>query len=361
MIQIAKPMLARKELSMVRAVFESGMLAQGAHVAEFERRFAEYIGTKHAVAVGNGTQALHIIYAALGLKPGDEVIVPDLTFAATATPLLHLGLRPKIVDIEPKYYTIDPGRARYAIGKRTKAVVAVHLYGHPARLDQLCSLAEHFGLFLIEDACQAHGAQYKRKRGRKVGSIGACAAFSFYPTKNMTTGEGGMITTNSDELAYRCRLLRDHGQEPQYNHVILGHNFRMTEIAAAIGLVQLKKLNSMNAARRRNAALYNELLDGVVQTPAEARWARHVYHQYTIRVMKGRDALQAWLAHHQIATKVYYPRPLSKQPILREFRAGRNMETISTVRQILSIPVHPGLTTEDVEYVAKRIKEWKRR
>ncbi|MBI5000619.1 MAG: DegT/DnrJ/EryC1/StrS family aminotransferase [Euryarchaeota archaeon] len=355
MIPIAKPWIGNEEIDAVRRVMEGGILAQGEQVAELEKKFSEYIGARHAIAVGNGTQALHLVYAALGFKAGSEFVVPDMTFAATATPLLHLGFKPVFADIEPKYFSLDASQVKKLVSKTTRAIVPVHLYGHPADISELSEVAKEHDLALIEDACQAHGAQFN---GKRVGSFGVAATFSFYPTKNMTTGEGGMITTNSDELAETCRMTRDHGQKPVYTHSVLGHNFRMTNIAAAIGIEQLKKLDRMNDGRRKNAALYNEMLSSVVGTPPEAQWARHVYHQYTMRVPKGRDDLMKHLGQAGIGARIYYPIPLSEQPILKGFRKGKNVETAKAAGEVLSIPVYPSLPEADIKLIASKIKEW---
>jgi perosamine synthetase len=355
MIPIGKPILGEEERQAVQRVLESGMLAQGKVVAEFERQFAAYIGTKHAIAVGNGTQALHVAYMAIGLGKGGEAVVPDLTFAATATPLLHIGAKPVFADIEPIYFSLDPASAKKLAGKKVKAIVPVHLYGHPADVAPLRELADSLGARLVEDACQAHGALYK---GRKAGSLGDIACFSFYPTKNMTTGEGGMLTTDDAELDAACRLLRDHGQSKQYTHTHLGHNFRMTDVAAAMGIEQLKKLDAANEARRANAAIYDGALAGIVGTPREAPWARHVYHQYTLRVPKNRDKLAEFLSKNGVGTRVYYPMPLSAQPIFSGARSGKNPEAARAASEVLSIPVHPAVGRADAERIAALVGQW---
>jgi dTDP-4-amino-4,6-dideoxygalactose transaminase len=356
MIPIGKPVLGNEEKRAVMAVLDSGMLAQGKVVAEFERQFAEYVGAKFAIAVGNGTQALHTAYLAVGMGRGDSGVAPDLTFAASATPMLHIGAVPALADVEEDYFGMDAGAARALVGKRTKMLAPVHLYGHPVDLKPLMELAREKDLWLVEDACQAHGAEY---RGKRVGSIGDIACFSFYPTKNMTTGEGGMITTNNAKLADLCKLIRNHGQEGMYSHMLLGYNYHMTEIAAAIGIEQLKKLPAAIEYRRKLAKLYNEELDGVVRTPTEAKWGRHVYHQYTIRVKKGRDKLAEALAKEGIGSRVYYPVPLHTQKIMKgNCKFGKNANVARLTKEVLSIPVHPSVTFDDAERIAGLVKKF---
>jgi perosamine synthetase len=354
MIPIGKPILGNEEKKAVMAVLDSGMLAQGKVVAQFEHDFAEYIGAKFAIAVGNGTQALHTAYLAVGMQRGDSGVTPDLTFAASATPLLHIGAVPALADVEADYFGMDAGAARKLVTKKTKMLAPVHLYGHSVDLKPLMELAKEKDLWLVEDACQAHGAEYK---GKKVGSIGDIACFSFYPTKNMTTGEGGMITTNNPKLADLCKLIRNHGQEGMYSHAMLGYNYHMTEIAAAIGIEQLKKLPGAIEIRRKLAKLYNEELDGVVATPGEAKWARHVYHQYTIRVKKNRDKLAELLGKEGIGSRVYYPMPLHEQKIMKgKCTHGKNPVVAMLTKEVLSIPVHPAVSMDDAERIARLIK-----
>jgi dTDP-4-amino-4,6-dideoxygalactose transaminase len=358
MIPIGKPVLGAEEKRAVMAVLDSGMLAQGKVVAEFERQFAEYVGAKFAIAVGNGTQALHVAYLAVGMKRGDEGVAPDLTFAASATPMLHIGATPALSDVEEDYFGMDASAARKLVTKKTKMLAPVHLYGHPVDLKPLQELAREKDLWLVEDACQAHGAEYK---GRRVGSIGDIACFSFYPTKNMTTGEGGMITTGNAKLADLCRLLRNHGQEGMYSHQLLGYNYHMTEIAAAIGIEQLKKLHAAIEYRRKLAKLYDEEFDGVVKTPAEAKWARHVYHQYTLRIPKNRDKLVDALAKEGVGTRVYYPMPLHRQRIMKGVsKSGKNPKVAKLTKELVSIPVHPAVSQDDAARIAGLVKGWVR-
>ncbi len=260
MIPIAKPIIADDEIDEVVKVLRSGFIAQGPKVAEFEEKFAEYIGVKHAVAVSSGTTALHLALLAAGIGPNDEVITTPFTFAATGNSVLHVGAKPVFIDIDNKTYNLNPENIENVITDKTKAVMPVHLYGQPAEMDSIKQIAEDHDLIVIEDAAQAHGAVYK---GKKAGSLGDMGCFSFYPTKNMTTSEGGIITTENEEMAEKARVLRSHGESERYTHVVLGYNFRMTDIAAAIGIVQLKKLDKFNEKRIENAKYLTERIDKI--------------------------------------------------------------------------------------------------
>jgi len=293
-IPVARPLVGEEEKEAVLAVLESGQLAQGSRTEAFEQAFATYIGTKHAIAVNSGTAALIVALQAHGVGPGDEVITSPFSFIATATSILACGARPVFADIDPFDLNLDPATVEAAITPRTKAVMPVHIFGHPARITEIADLCAARGLSLVEDAAQAHGAEHQ---GRRVGGFGS-GCFSFYPTKNMTTGEGGIITTGDDEVARMCRVIRNHGQERRYHHEYLGLNWRMTDLAAAIGNVQLGHLEEWNEARIRNAgALSNrirtlELPAGAVRLPEVRPGDRHVFHQFTIRLATGRDGVQ---------------------------------------------------------------------
>src|ERR1700730_2144599 len=291
MIPIACPQLGSEEQDAVLRVLASGQLAQGECVASFERRFAEICHVCEAVAVSSGTAALHLTLLAHDIGPGDEVITTAFSFAATANAILLAGATPVFVDIEQDTYTIDPSLVEAALTSRTKAIMPVHLYGHPCAMQRLVSLAAFRGLVIIEDACQAHAAAID---GKPVGSFGT-GCFSFYATKNMTTGEGGMVTTNDPAIAERVRLLRNHGQTERYHHARLGYNLRMTEMQGALGLVQVEKLKLFTEQRIANAAFLTERLRGAVQTPIVRAGYRHVYHQYTIRVPEQRDEWAKYL------------------------------------------------------------------
>jgi dTDP-4-amino-4,6-dideoxygalactose transaminase len=328
------------------------MISSGPEVASFEAEFAQLVDGRHCVAVNSGTSALHLALLAAGVGPGDEVIVPSFTFAATANAVVLAGAVPVFADIEPEYFCLDPDAVEAAVTARTAAVIPVHLYGHPAQMDRLGDIAARRGLLLIEDAAQAHAATVHE---RPVGSFGAVAAFSFYPTKNMTTGEGGMIVTPDAEVARRARLLRNQGMERRYENEIVGFNTRMTDIAAAIGRVQLRRLAQWTQTRRQNAELLSKSLHSV-RTPSEAEGAMHVYHQYTVRA-DDRDGLRERLALAGVESGVYYPVPVHR---LAPFAAARGRdlpETERAAREVLSLPVHPGLQPGDPERIAEAVEK----
>ncbi len=358
MIRIAQPLIGPEEEEAVLAALRSGQLAQGPRVARFEEAFAGYLGVRHAVALSSGTAALLVALKAHNIGAGDEVIVPAFTFAATANAVLLAGAQPAIVDITEDIYCIDPTRIEAAITPRTRAVMPVHLYGHPCDMATIAEIAARRGLVVIEDAAQAVGAAWQ---GRKAGAF-ATGCFSFYATKNMTTGEGGMLTTNDDDIATRARLLRDHGEGERYRTDLLGYNFRMTEITAAIGLAQLAKLDAANERRRANAAWLNDHLEGITP-PVECAGARHVYHQYTVRVPAeggavARDRLQTRLRERDIEAVVYYPRALHQQPLYRELGIGGSFPVAElAANEVLSLPVHPALSQDDLERIAATVNE----
>ncbi len=353
MIPIAKPQIGEEEKLAVWAVLESGMLAQGPRVAEFEEQFAAYCGVRHAIATSSGTTALHTALLAHGVGEGDEVITTPFTFIASANSILFTGARPVFVDIDPQTFNLDPAQIEAAITSRTKAIMPVHLFGLPADMGPIVALAEEHGLAVIEDACQAHGAEYD---GRRAGSFGT-GCFSFYPTKNMTTAEGGMITTDDDAIAEECRVIRQHGMRRRYYHDELGYNFRMTDVHAAIGLAQLEKLEAFNQARIANARFLSENLEGVT-TPVVPVGRRHVFHQYTVRVPGGqRDALREALAEQEVGTGIYYPLPVHRQTYyLNELGYDVAMpEAEQAAEEVLSLPVHPGLRSEDLEAIVAAV------
>ncbi len=361
-IPVAKPLMGREEIEAVARVIESGIIAHGPEVERFEEEYASYIGVDYAVAVANGTVALDLVLKAYRIGPGDEVITTPFSFIATANAILYQGARPVFVDIQPDTFNIDPDKVVEAITSKTRAIIAVHLYGHPADMKPLREIAEDHDLVLIEDAAQAHGALYY---DRKTGSLGDAAAFSFYATKNMTTGEGGMVTTNDRRIAERIRRLRNHGQSGKYRHIALGYNYRMTSIAAAIGRVQLAKLDSMNQARRRNASLLTEKLSSLkgIVAPVEKPGIIHVYHQYVIRVTGeaglSRDQLARKLAEKGIGTAVHYPTIIPDQPYYRKLglTCQKCTEARKAAGEVLSLPVHPTLTRDDVDYIAESIRQ----
>lgn len=349
MIPVAKPILSGDELDEIRAVLESGILAQGETVARFEDRFAEYVGTDYGVAVSNGTTGLHAALAALGVGEGDEVITTPFSFIATATSILMQRARPVFCDIDSKTYNIDPKRIEDAITERTKAIIVVHLYGLPCDMNPIMEIAEERGLVVVEDACQAHGAEY---HGRRAGSIGDIGVFSFYPTKNMTTGEGGMITTSDPEVAERARMIRNHGQSERYVHPILGYNYRMTNLAAAIGLSQLKRIDHFNEKRRENAKYYDENLN--LEAPIVPDGCKHVYHQYTIQV-EDRDGFTRHLEKEGVGYGVHYPIPIHRQPLMGEYNGQSFPHAEVASRRVVSIPVHPALSDEEREHVVRAV------
>jgi len=353
-IQLSKVYMDHDIKEAVWEVLDSGWYILGERVAQFEQRFADFCGVKHAVCAASGTASIFLSLLALGVGPGDEVIVPSFSFIATASPILHVGAKPAFVDIILTTYTLDPNEVEKRLSKRTKAIIPVHLYGHPADMDPILEIAEKNDLFVLEDACQAHGAEYK---GKKVGGIGHIACFSFYPSKNMTVcGDGGIITTDNEEIAKKIRMLRNHGRLEKYVHGILGYNLRFNEIQAAIGLKQLEKLPSWNDIRRKNAQAYNKSLDGLVITPIEEQWAKHVYYMYVIRTEK-RDALQEFLKKNGISTGIHYPVPIHKQPAVSGM-VDSNLTLKNTEQSavtVLSLPMHPQLTQPEIEYVCEKI------
>lgn len=346
MIHAAKPLIGEDERKAVDRVIASGMLAQGPEVEAFENEFSKIVDNRRCVAVNSGTSALHLGLLAAGIGPGDEVIVPSFTFAATGNSVALAGATPVFVDIEPNYFCIDPAAIEAAIGPKTAAIMPVHLYGHPAAMVQIQKIAEQHGLFIIEDAAQAHAASLN---GTPVGAMGSVAAFSFYPTKNMTSGEGGMIVTDDPEIERRARLLRNQGMEKRYENELVGFNMRMTDIHAAIGRVQLTKLPEWTKARQRNAAYLDSALTGVT-IPKVADHANHVYHQYTIK-SDDRDNLAARLLDRGVGSGIYYPTPTHRLP---SFASGLHLpETEAAAQTVLSLPIHPSLTSQDLETIAE--------
>jgi len=351
-ILIARPEIGEEESSAVLNVLASGQLAQGQRVASFERRFADLCEVDHAVATSSGTAALHLALLAHDIGPGDEVITTPFSFAATANVIRMVGATPVFVDIEPDTYNLDPELVETAVTSRTRAILPVHLYGNPCDMEALSSIADRHRLAIIEDACQAHLALV---RGRPVGSFGT-GCFSFYGTKNMTMGEGGIVTTEDPAVAERIRLLRNHGQSERYRHVILGYNLRLTEMQAAMGLAQIDKLLGFTERRIANAGFLTDRIGARVQTPVARAGHRHVFHQYTIRVPQRRDAWASRLAARGIGTAVHYPVPIHLQPAYRE-RAYQVSMPVAEVAagEVLSLPVHPGLTTRDLNRIADEV------
>jgi dTDP-4-amino-4,6-dideoxygalactose transaminase len=348
-IPIARPLIGDEEKQAVLDVLESGQLAQGAVVERFEGAFAAFCGVRHAIATSNGTTALHVALLAHGVGEGDEVITSPFTFIASANSILYAGARPVFVDIEPDTFNIDRSQIEAAITSKTKAIMPVHLYGNPVDMGAIMEIAGRHGLAVIEDAAQAHGAEVD---GQRAGSFGT-GSFSFYPTKNMTSGEGGMITTNDDAIADAARLIRAHGARERYRHESLGYNFRMTNIHAAIGNAQLAKIEEWTRQRQENAARLTELLGDAVVTPVTRPGARHVYHQYTVRIPGGRGDVEARLAERGIGTGVHYPIPVHRQPLYRDLGYADQLPNAEQAcREVLSLPVHPSLTEDDLRRIA---------
>jgi dTDP-4-amino-4,6-dideoxygalactose transaminase len=350
MIPAAKPLIGDDERAAVDRVLASGMVAQGPEVAAFEQEFASLVDGRTCVAVNSGTSGQHLGLLARGVGAGDEVIVPSFTFAATANTVAITGATPVFVDIEPDYFCLDPRAVEAAVTERTRGIMPVHLYGHPADMTALEDIAARHGLEIYEDAAQAHAASWQ---GRPVGTFGAFAMFSLYPTKNMTSIEGGMVSCADDETARQVRLLRNQGMERQYENEVVGLNNRMTDVHAAVGRVQLGKLAGWTETRQRNAAFLDANLEGVVVPPV-ADGAVHVYHQYTIRVAADRDGFRSALAdEHGVGSGVYYPIPNHRLP---SFRRELDLpETERAAREALSLPVHPSLTQADLEQIVHAV------
>ena len=361
MIPAAHPLIGEEEVEAVSAVLRSGMVAQGPQVEAFEEEFSrEVVGGVQAVAVNSGTSALHLGLLAAGIGAGDEVIVPSFTFAATGNSVALTGATPVFLDIEPDTFNLSPAAAAAEITERTRAIMPVHLYGHPFDAPAFQALADERGLQLFEDAAQAHGASLG---GQKVGTFGTFAMFSLYPTKNMTSGEGGMVSCATDDVARQVRLLRNQGMEKQYANEVIGFNTRMTDIHAAIGRVQLTKVGAWTEQRRANAAFLDAGLAtvaGVVPPPVR-EGAEHVYHQYTIRLDGAsgdeRDAFVAALkAEHNVGSGVYYPIPNHRLASLEKYAPGLDLpETERAAREVVSLPVHPSLTQADLERIVSAV------
>lgn len=355
-VPAAFPLIGAEERAAVDRVLASGRLTQGPEVAAFENEFSACVGQRPCVAVSSGTNALLLGLLAAGIGPGDEVIVPSFSFAATANAVVLAGARPVFVDIEPDYFGMDPGAVRAAVGPRTAAVVPVHLYGHPAAMTELTAVASAHGLAVIEDAAQAHLACLG---DQPVGTFGTAAAFSFYPTKNMTAGEGGIVACAEDATARRVRLLRNQGMERRYENELVGYNARMSELHAAIGRVQLRRLPTWTAQRRRNAMVLTGALcaaesAGLLLLPRVAPAAEPVWHQYTLRV-PDRDRLAAALGARGVGTGIYYPTPIHRLPA---YDLELDLpETTRAAREVLSLPVHPALSSAELAHVGRAVIE----
>jgi len=363
MIPINMPLIGQEEIKAATKVLKSGILTgrlgSGPMAKQFESNFAKFVKAKHAVAVNSGTAALHTALWAVGIKTGDEVIIPSFTFIATAEAVALIGAKPVFVDIKLSTYNIDTGKIEQAVTDRTKTIIPVDLYGLPAEMDKIKEIADKHGIFLIEDSAQAHGASYK---GKPPGSFADTACWSFYASKNMTTGEGGMITTNSDQLAEKLRLIRSHGEREEYKASILGHNYRMPEIEAAIGNAQLKNLPTFVEKRRRNAEALTEQLRDVKQLvlPAEPKGCRCSWYLYTVRMQsstaKDRDRIVEDLRKKGVGAAVYYPTPIHQMPYYQQYGTNRLPNTEKAAQQVFSLPVHPGVTVKSVRFVARAVE-----
>ena len=365
-IPISRPYIGEEEKQAVQAVLDSGQLVQGEDVAELEARFAEFCYVKHAIATSNGTTALTTALMTCGIGYGDEVIIPSYSFVATATSILSANATPVFVDIEPDTFCIDPTKIEDAITTRTKAIMPVHLYGHPAQMDEIKKIADKHDLYIVEDSAQAHGATI---HGQPVGGWGV-AGFSLYATKNMMSGEGGIVTTNDDHINTQARMIRNHGMSQQYYHEVIGFNFRLTNIMAAIGVEQIKRLPEWNRKRQENASFFSENLENV-KVPVVREGYTHVFHQYTIVMPEGinRDEIKDQLNEAGIGTRVYYPLPIHCQPVFRDkWKSCENTcahghprecpdlpVTIDLTNRVLSIPIHPMLTNDEREYIVETV------
>jgi len=347
----AKPIIGEDERAAVDRVLRSGMLAQGPEVKAFEEEFAEHFGLGRAcVAVNSGTSGQHLGLLSCGVGAGDEVIVPSFTFAATANSVALTGATPVFADIDPDDFCLSPEAFEASITERTVGVMPVHLYGHPAKMERITAIAEDHGIQVFEDAAQAHGASLN---GTPVGAFGSFAMFSLYPTKNMTSGEGGMVSVATDEIERLMRLYRNQGMERQYHNEVVGFNTRMTDIHAAIGRVQLTKVDGWTAQRQQNAAFLTANLVGVT-TPPVADGAVHVYHQYTVRVPDDRDGFAAALREEfNVGSGMFYPVPNHR---LLPFQVDVELpETELAAAQCLSLPVHPSLSQDDLERIVTAV------
>jgi perosamine synthetase len=362
MIPINAPQIGKDEIEAVVKVLESGILTNGLGagpmVSRFEKAYAEFVKAKHAIAVNSGTAALHLAVAAAGVKPGDEVIVPSFTFVATAEVIAALRAKPVFVDINPETYNIYAEEIEKAITKKTKAIVPVDLYGLPSDMKPIKEIADKHGLKIIEDAAQAHGASYMEK---PPGTFADAACWSFYASKNMTTGEGGMITTNDDELANKIRSMRSHGEVEKYMSIMLGYNYRMPEIEAAIGYVQLKRLPEFLEKRRKNANKLKEKLEKAeeLQLPKEPKGYKHSWYLFTVRLKKAkrakRDNLIAELKRKGIGAEVYYSNPIHLMPFYKKFVRRRLPQTEKAAEQVFSLPIHPSVTSEQLDFIGETV------
>ncbi len=361
MINIAKPLMGAEEKQAVLEVLDSGMIACGSIVSEFEKEFAAYLGTEHCIATTSGTTALEVGLRALGIGKGDTVLTTPFSFIASTNSIIYTGATPVFAEIDPDTFLIDPGSIEKALEEHpeTKALLIVHLFGLSCDMDAIMEIVRKHGLLLIEDCAQAHGAAWK---GQKAGTFGDVGCFSFYPTKNMTTSEGGAVVTRNDETARKARLLINHGMEVRYHHDEIGYNYRMTNICGAIGRCQLKKLEGFNEARREHAFYMNAHIDNpLIETPVEPDNAKHVFHQYTIKVALGhRDAFIKHLEANGIGYGIFYPLSIPEQKCYADRGFETEWPVTDTIKQqVVSLPVHPGLTDEEVAEVVRVVNSFR--
>ena len=364
-VPLSKPYVDKEMKDRVLEVIDSGQYILGSQCKDFEKEFAEFIGVKYAVLTSSGTSAIFLCLKALGVKEGDGILVPSLTAFPTIEPVFHVGARPIFIDIDDTF-TVDPkhiesvlkNKSRIPGVKQIKGMIPVHLYGHPAQMDSLRDLAKRYGLFVLEDCCQAHGARFQ---GTRVGSMGIGGCFSFYPSKNLTVfGDGGILVTSDDEMAKTCRMLRDHGRKEKYEHELVGYNLRFNEIQGAVGRLQLRRLDWFNESRRRIAGWYNDGLKGIsVVTPRAKDWAEAVYHLYVIQTDQ-REKLADFLKEKGVQSGIHYPIPNHQQPAVRNAlgQQAKLEMTEAVVQKILSLPIYPELEKEKVDFVCASIREF---
>jgi perosamine synthetase len=360
-IPISEPSITQKEIDYVTDAVKSGWVSSlGHYINEFENKFAEYIGVKYALTTSNGTTALHLALVSLGIKEGDEVIVPDLTFVATANAVTYTGAKPIFVDIDTETWCIDPASIKKSITKKTKAIIPVHLYGHPADMEPIMEIAQEYSLYVIEDAAEAHGAEYKSK---KVGSLGTCGVFSFYGNKIITTGEGGMITTDNGELFERAKYLRDHAmsKEKRYWHTETGYNYRITNLQAALGLAQLERIDEIIEKKRKIFSWYKEFLEDIkgIRLNPEKRWAKNVFWMVCAVLDKdfgiSRDELMIRLKEKGIDTRPFFY-PMSEMPMYWHSSNYSNPITKTISERGINLPSGVNLSEKDIKYICTTTK-----
>ena len=356
-IPLADPLIGEEEARAVYEVVKSGWIREGEIVSKFEKEFSKTVGRKYAIATSSGTAALHVALAALGIGKGDEVIMPSFTCAPPVSMTLLVGGKVVFADIEMETYNLDPESVKKLVSERTKVIIPINYAGHPAKLDVLSEIAEDKGIYLLNDAAEALGAKYM---GKDVASFGDVVIFSFSPNKTITTGEGGMIVTDDEELAEKARIIKDYGQKGRFNNIEIGNNYHMTEMQAAIGLVQLKKLEEIVKRKRRNAKMLSDELSDIegIKIPIEMNECKHVYCLYSIRVLKGsRDKVMKMLDSAGIQTRIYFP-PVHKTPMMRKYnyKADSLKKTEEVANTILSLPSSPKLKEEEIKYIGRVIR-----